>query len=743
MSTRQSQGFNGAEWFQEVARNWDEGPRLDFKRGLLKLYASENELKDWNLSQKEGDKVKKGEAARDIIAFANVARRTGKPCYILFGVPDEREPGFDLIDIRDEHPLRLKPKERSQFERMDVPRRQEDVARAYNNLVRDWVEPELRSAISYEWGEVDGKIVSFLKISPPKTKRSDYFRLKRAAPTKKGKVYPVGTPFIRYGESTEAVPESQWDDLAYYMDIAYLEEDDWKKIIIPLQREVFENAHGIIRRFPLLVEETGQAALDLILDGLENKKRAVAVTGHAGAGKSALLHALAFYLASQHNPDALTNRQYFAEKTPDSAFHKLGDLEVIPRHPVPVFMPLRAKFESIEKFEDALRRRIGQVATETEYSLDSLFKIPGSRWVLILDALDEVHNLEDFGPGLEEWIRNLPQNVQIVISSRPVIELPTPLFHVRLKPLDEEQTKHLLQLKLTMLEAEGSFGDDAAVETQRYYTKAVALLDEHREIRELIFTPRAVDGLIESLTGIDPHIDLEEKPLENPDVQKEKSENAKSLNGIVAKSSDDASSDGAKMKLLTDDDVIDDTNTGVLEDEDDGDDEPAYEDEHNLIEEKGEFPSFVTIFARVVEYLQKQEKERQRMAGLEPEDILSRAQSERDELAWEKDWETDVFTWRGKWKRYLSDNSLKWNRYIGFLKPMGGDRYRFISLYFQSFCAAHYGFRGILEDYLDVDDVFTTVKAKENHKGTAQVCDLLNIFMQDSGRDPILFEQEV
>ncbi len=740
MSARQSQGFD-ASWFQLVARTWSEGPRLDFKRGLLKLYASENELKDWDLSQKEGDEVKKGEAARDIIAFANVARRTGKPCYIVFGVPDKREPGFDLIDIRDEHPLPLKPKARSQFERMDIPRRQEDVARAYNNLARDWVEPELRSAISYEWGEVDGKIVSFLKISPPKTKRSDYFRLKREAPTKKGKVYPVGTPFIRYGESTEAVPESQWDDLAYYEDTAYLEEDDWKKIIIPFRGEVFENAYETIRRFPLLAEETGQAALDLVLDGLETKKRVVVVTGHAGAGKSVLLHALAFHLASKHNLDALATRKYFAEKTTDSTFHNLGDLEVIPRHPVPVFMPLRAKFESIENFEDALRRQIGKLAT-TEYSLACLFKIPGSRWILILDALDEVHNLEDFGPGLEEWIRNLPRNVQVVISSRPVIELPDPSFHVRLKPLDEEQTKHLLQLKLTTLEAEGSFGDDAEVETQRYYNKAIALLDEHREIRELIFTPRAVDGLIQSLTGIDPQIDLEEKPLEEPDVQEEKIENAKSLDGSVAKISTDVSSDGAKIeKPLTDDDVIDDTNTEVLEDEDGDNNEPAPEEERNL--EKEEFPSFVTIFAGITEYLQEQEKERQKIAGLEPEDILSRAQSERDELAWEKDWDTDIFTWRGKWKRCLSDNSLKWNRYIGFLKPMGGDRYKFISLYFQSFCAAHYGFRGILEDYLDVDDIFKIVIAKKNHKGAAQVRDLLNTFMQDNGRDPIPFEQEV
>ncbi len=742
----QSQGFRGADWFLEVARNWHEGPRLDFKKGLLKLYADDEFLEKWNLSPKEGDSVRKGEAARDIIAFANVARRTGRSCYILFGVPDKREPGFDLIDIRDEYPLRLKPKMRSQFKRWDIPRRQEEVAQAYHNLVRDWVEPELRSEISYEWGEVDGKIVSYLQISPPRHNLG-YYYLKREARTKTKKIYSIGTPFIRFGESTEVVPENQRNLLDSYSDAAYLSEDDWKTIISVFKNGAFKDAHLNIREFPLLDKETGENALQRALEGLVSQRRIVVISGNAGSGKSVLMHALTYELASQHNLEDLTFRKYFAQKkTNTEDFTRLEELEVVPRYPVPVFMPLRSRFESIDQFEGALRRQMGDLAFKTEYSLRAIFKISGAKWVLLLDALDEVHNLNDFGPGLEEWIRNLPRNVQIVISSRPVVELPSSSLEIFLKPLDGARTRNLLDLKFKMLEDNGYFGDAIETNRQQYCDKAVELLEKHHEIQDLLFTPRAIDGLIYSLTGIDPKIDLQEKPLGSVDGAEEPALTASdenSSNTPEETTNDESLPRDFKAPVVNAEDVVDE---GISDNDMDGNggDEPAPEDnlnEHTEDEEK--FPSFVTVFAAITDYLQEQEKERQKMIGLEPEDVLLQAQSEREELAWEKDWNDDTFTWRGKWKEYLSQNSLKWNRYIGFLVKTNHDRFRFLSLFFQSFCAASYGFRGVRENYLDVDDVVKVIEEKKEHKASLQVMELLNKLLQDNGRDPIHFEQEV
>ena len=747
----QSQGFRGADWFLGVARNWAEGPWLDFKQGLLKLYADDKFLTSWNLNKTQGDAVKKAEAARDIIAFANIARRTGKPCFIFFGVPDKREPGFKLMDIRDEHPLRLTPKARSQFERWDIPRRQEEVAGAYHNLARDWVEPELRSEISYEWGEVNGKAVSYLQISPPRHNQSHYYRLKQKALTKAKRIYPRGTPFIRFGESTEAVPETQRDLLESFGSAAYLGEDDWKTIISAWQNDIFENAYSNIRNFSLLDRETGKDALRRVLESLDGQHRIVVVAGNAGSGKSVLMHALTYELASQHNLSDLTFRKYFAQKkTSNDDFTQLEDLEVVPRYPIPVFMPLRTRFESIDQFERALRRQMGNLAPKTEYSLGSIFKIPGSRWVLLLDALDEVHNLNDFGPGLEEWMRNLPGNVQVVISSRPVVELPSPSLEIFLKPLDETRIRNLLELKLKILENGGHFGDAVEAKKPQYSNKAAELLNPHSEIRDLLFTPRAIDGLIYSLTGIDPRVDLQEKPVGSVDETEEKAlrvSNENFLNTTEGKfekmTNDESLHRDFKAPVVNAEDVVDEEILGN-DSRSEGSDEPTSEDNGNVhMEDEEKFPSFVTIFASITDYLQEQEKERQKMVGLEPEDVLLQAQTEREELAWEKDWNAEIFTWRGKWKECLSRSSLKWNRYIGFLQKLNHDRYCFVSAYFQSFCAASYGFRGLKEGYLEAKSVRTLINEKGSHKLAPQVKRLLNELLQDNGYNPIHAEKEV
>ena len=43
-----------------------------------------------------------------MIAFANVARRVGQPCYVLFGVDEGDNRKF--IDVRTQYPGRNKPK---------------------------------------------------------------------------------------------------------------------------------------------------------------------------------------------------------------------------------------------------------------------------------------------------------------------------------------------------------------------------------------------------------------------------------------------------------------------------------------------------------------------------------------------------------------------------------------------------------------------------------------------------------
>ena len=66
------------DFFKNKARKRGENTHLDFKRYPYKFVDDENKSK----AERKRDFVK------DMIAFANVAWCTKRPCYILFGVPE-------------------------------------------------------------------------------------------------------------------------------------------------------------------------------------------------------------------------------------------------------------------------------------------------------------------------------------------------------------------------------------------------------------------------------------------------------------------------------------------------------------------------------------------------------------------------------------------------------------------------------------------------------------------------------
>ncbi len=736
-----SQDFPGAEWFLHITANWTEGPRLDFKQGLLKLYANDDELEEWKVNRKQGDLIKKGEAARDIIAFANVARRTGKPCWMVFGVDDKDR--RKINDLRGEYPaLHKKPSHRAQFERKSLTAQQEEIKQQYYNLAKEWIEPVPR--LKYDFGEVNGKLVACLSILPSPEKRP--FRLKREALDKHGKIYPVGTAFMRYGESTVPVDVGDLDELTA-AHVPYLTGDDWRRMVAPVQKDpVFENARAAVREFPLL-DDNNQDALVTLLDLLDSGRRHIAVIGPAGSGKSVLLHALACELAGRHNLDDLTYRKYFAEKVADGDFAAIGDLEVVPRHPVPVFVHLRGRFDTLDVFKQTALVKMGLQAhmdeAQIEYALDDYFRIPSSRWVLILDALDEVQNLgESFGPSLEQWLKLLPENVQVVVSQRPVVEHGADSV-VQIAKLSLERCKALLRIKHRSLVAERGIEE---FEAEEMLENATTLLETHQEMQDVLFSPRAVDGLIYSLMDIDPSISLEEEEQHEGETEsvlsRSADENVQGFeNNNVTERID------TELPFVPEDEIADEadeegepSDDGMSQDKANDGSDGVEEDEEDIA--AGErLPSFATLYAKVVDYIRAKEKERQRIKGLDPDSVLDKATGELEELAWEKNWQDEMFTWRGRWKRILSEEGLQWNNYLGLLNRVRNERFRFLSLRFMSFCAANYGARAIIENYLKEDDVIKVFRNKQHEKAAEQVRDLLIYLLRDNGRE-ISFQLE-
>ncbi len=808
----QSQNFRGSEWFLDVAHNWKEGPRLDFKRGLLKLYADEDVCQQWNkknrmnLSQKECDLVKKSEAACDIIAFANIARRTGKPCYIVFGVPDKQEPGFDLLDIRQEFPTRQKPKARSQWERTSLSRQQEDVETKYQNLVRDWVEP--RPEIRYEFGEVDGIIASYLEILPSCYREP--FRLKREAITKKGKRYPPGTQFIRYGSSTHAVEPVDEDALVHYCRVPYLGESDWKRLIAPLQSDgsLFQKAYDLFLQFPLTSAGAEQNALEILKGKIASGQQQIYLTGHAGQGKTVLLRALTYDLSQQHNLEAITFQAYYAEKAKGEGMSQIADLEVVPEHPIPIFIDMRTKFENTQKFEARILKDFHTRGIDTKNwdSILPFFRIPGSRWVLLLDALDELHNREDFVPGLNEWIRQLPDNVQVVISARPYA-VPRAQQPVVLPYLSELQTRQLINLRLSQEfdefeERSESEFDTMGVEFDEIQKAVTQRLDD--EILKIICSPRAVKGFVKAvmkaLSKSDFDVDQQSEvvgttlePVENTAMQSsDKNANQQDssqppiIEDVVDELENEENSwqatrannagnivlpldnavrvvgvefrDGGKVyyfdassiekDLALGDMVLVETRLGRTQ----GKiaeivSNPGRPPENgwkpvlewiNPNEAKDEdafmLPSNVILLYQVIDYLRKEESDRQKDLGLDTDEILFNAKIKLENLAWEKAWQDETFNWY-RFREILDDRSRTWNEYIGFIKrsSKNGYTYRFLSLFFQSLCAARYAF----EMDLPEEDIRESVSQKRTHRGVNIVKSTLNDFLMSNGRNPI------
>ncbi|RMG19957.1 MAG: NACHT domain-containing protein, partial [Methanobacteriota archaeon] len=258
--------------------------------------------------------------------------------------------------------------------------------------------------------------------------------------------------------------------------------------------------------FPLQDQITGKNALDALVEHLESGKQQIYLVGHAGQGKTILARALVHELASRHNLDALTSQSFFGEKdlsTP-SVSVRIADLEVFPPHPVVIFMQMRRKFENLSQFESALVHSFSPDFTEKWDTIRPFFRIPGSRWIIILDALDELYNREDFVPGLNNWLNQLPSNVQVVVSARPYA-VPHVEKTVLLSFLSDEQTSQLLMKKLrdesrdTVESLQEQLVDLIGWDFEKIESQVDAWLCQNPEIIDIIRTPRAIDAVVRAV----------------------------------------------------------------------------------------------------------------------------------------------------------------------------------------------------------------------------------------------------
>lgn len=273
-------------------------------------FEPENGLMDRKsqLYQVYGDQEAKAKFIKVMVALANTSRRRGQPAHLLFGVRDE--PGISPRSVRgSKGPF---PGIRGQctkcppptgWETWSVERKQEFVNNQYHQVIRNHVEPLMD--FKYRWGEVDGRLVSYVVIEYNKVESP--FEVKKQVLKKDGQGVHIalGDCWWRTGESNDYVREHEKRHLYLCDEVPYVSKDAWLRHLreslglyeTRLDPELSLSTSGS----STLAQYTWETvAKDLVFEDLPS---VTLLTGEAGAGKTALLRLIVHGLSS----NALTN----------------------------------------------------------------------------------------------------------------------------------------------------------------------------------------------------------------------------------------------------------------------------------------------------------------------------------------------------------------------------------------------------------------------------------------------------
>ncbi|PWH13626.1 MAG: hypothetical protein DDG59_13990 [Anaerolineae bacterium] len=655
------------KWFL----SWTEGPRIDFKSEVLKVDDEEKQLK----------------FCRHLIALANTARRIGKPTWLVFGVgKDENTSQRIVIDVRDQFPGRRKPRGWNHPEATIAELQADGVEKVYMDIAKQWIDPLPEFKLIF--GIYQGKFVSYLEIEPNFHDRP--FSLKRGFVSADGRIFQKGDVFIRYGSSSIKVSPDQVQFLLPVTRVSYLKKEQWRGII---ERAQFESQqfYDQIQAFPL--RDESRNVFELILDYVEKGNNLIVLVGAAGQGKTTVMNALAWELSRRVNLDGLRN--YFGESNLqiETINSVSADLEVLPSQPIPIKVQLRKAFSQINVFEkEVLRAIAGDIVRDA--NLENYWFIPGTRWILLLDGLDEIINLEHFAPNLKTWLEQLPSNVQVVLSSRPYALGEHSGIQIELSKLSCQEIFDLIKIKLMSRAVENI--DSELERIQNYFLQNGSIFD-------LICTPRAIDGFLSYwLKDYEPILTESDRiPLsliKNPSPAHQENlrdDYPNHIPTLISSVSTDELIDSETNSIQFTSSLSTDISPGS----------PSQEEQDQ--DEDFQVPIAI-LFSYITDYLYEQEKYRLRERwGMDVQDLVEEARKCLQKIAWFMDWRASNFD-----KNEMKIKYRNLNEHIGFIHR-SKDRqqnYCYLSKNYQRFCAAWYAF-----EFLSDEAISRRIKKFMNH----------------------------
>jgi hypothetical protein len=375
------------ELFNRLRERWRlrEGPLVDLKAEIYHVV---------------GDITSLAEFIRDMIAFANTARRRGESAYILFGVDDN---GHILLrGIKGQCTRVSLPADWDDDDPAKFERQQDLISRDLHAQVEQYVRPGIN--FDYIPGVVNGVLVSYVAIRPELVPQP--FEVKRGLPDRRtGNMLLVrGQCWKREGESKYEIPENEKTFLYRWTDVPYISKVQWIQHLGILAGAFTDEPSTYL---DLAVQDSaGSTSLDqrvaqfLALD----TERVLFIVGRPGAGKTRYLYRLVHSLAeiAGQNLETASSEQ---PQTPVPVFVNLSGYAVETGKPFKRKVALCLDSDGIFGFNQAVEP-------------EKILADRSLRLVICLDAFDEiepgVRNVRAVGDFLEEF-----PNLKTVVTTRP------------------------------------------------------------------------------------------------------------------------------------------------------------------------------------------------------------------------------------------------------------------------------------------------------------------------------------